>query len=45
MHVLPVLGDKPDFAGGGRVARFGVVGQQDGDAVALMRLVAPPGMS
>ncbi len=45
MHVLSVLGNKPDLAGGGRVARFGVVGQQGGDAGALMRLLAQPGMS
>jgi len=45
MHVLSVLGNKPDLAGGGRVARFGVVGQQGDGAVALMHLLAQPGMS
>lgn len=43
--MLFVLGDKPDLAGGGGGARFGVVGQQGGDAFALMRLLAQPGMS
>lgn len=45
MHVLSVLRNKPDLSGGGGVARFGVVGQQGGDAVAVMRHLAQPGMS